>query len=250
MNKDELKKFKGLSKNYSLGRKQLPEVVTKFIHNLLSLEETILDLGCGNGISTRQINTKFIKKIIGVDINPQMINLAQNSNKLDKINYLVGSAENLPINSNSIDKVFCVRSFHWFSNLRAIQEIFRVTKEGGSFIIIDKDEISSHKKGFKEFIYPFLTEKVPDAKKNYESSSDFINDYFDFDFSKKINIKEKYNYEESINYFKSLSWWTFVRDKQSTNMVNLLSEFISNRLDKEGFLTREVMVTIRSFKRK
>ena len=57
-----------------------------FIKNITE-NETVLDVGCGNGFNTFNI-AKKAKKIVGIDINANNIEFARKNYKLENINYI------------------------------------------------------------------------------------------------------------------------------------------------------------------
>lgn len=105
--------------------------------------ETILDLGSGAGFDCflAAIETGETGKVIGVDITPEMVFLAQKN--ADKGNYknvefIIGAIEKLPVESDSIDLIIsnCVINL---SNQKekVFEEAFRVVKQNGRIIISD-----------------------------------------------------------------------------------------------------------------
>ncbi|MEM7087146.1 MAG: class I SAM-dependent methyltransferase [Bacteroidota bacterium] len=99
----------------------------------------VLDLACGTGVVTKELakNVTPKGKVIALDINEQMIELAKLkcSEWADHVEYIVGSAEVLEISDNSIDKVICQQGFQFFPNKKVVaQEIFRVLQPKGKAI--------------------------------------------------------------------------------------------------------------------
>ena len=90
---------------------------------------TVLDLGSGTGAAFEHL---INYRTTAIDPDKRMLELNKFENKLQ------GSAENLPFRDNSFDNVFC--SFVW-RNLsdtnKAIDEIYRVLRPGGKFVLLD-----------------------------------------------------------------------------------------------------------------
>lgn len=98
-------------------------------------KEVILDLGCGRGEFLESIPK--VKKCVlrGIDISPKMIDLCKKRN-ISNSSFIVGDAETLPYKDNSFDKIFCLNSFHHYSNPnKVIEELFRVLKTDGEVIV-------------------------------------------------------------------------------------------------------------------
>jgi ubiquinone/menaquinone biosynthesis C-methylase UbiE len=103
----------------------------------------ILDLGCGRGMETLEI-AKWVGaegEAVGLDITPKMIETAQKNKEVNGIlnaSFVLGDIENLPFENNSFNAVTsnCVIN-HARDKYRVYKEIYRVLKNGGSFIISD-----------------------------------------------------------------------------------------------------------------
>jgi trans-aconitate methyltransferase len=91
--------------------------------------ETILDLGCGNGVLSLEIQRRGAK-VIGVDQAPAMVEAAR---KLGIDARLVdGQALDLP---ERFDAVFSNAALHWMPNAAAVvQGVHRHLKAGGRFV--------------------------------------------------------------------------------------------------------------------
>ena len=92
----------------------------------------MLEIGCGSGYGTKLINKYFKpKKIYGIDLDEEMINLA-NKNKLPNALFKVGGATKLDFKDNSLDGIFIFLVLHHIPNWKeALDEFYRVLKKGG-----------------------------------------------------------------------------------------------------------------------
>ncbi len=102
----------------------------------------IVDLGTGPGLLSIQLHKLWPQaKIIGVDLSGEMLEIAKkNADKAGMSNYetRLGRAEEIPIESNSVDLVVTQSSLHEWENPRqGFSEISRVLKPGGSLILKD-----------------------------------------------------------------------------------------------------------------
>jgi SAM-dependent methyltransferase len=52
------------------------------------------------------------------------------------VRHVVAAAEHIPLRSRSVDVVVCAQAFHWFDHDRALLEIARVLKPGGSLALV------------------------------------------------------------------------------------------------------------------
>jgi ubiquinone/menaquinone biosynthesis C-methylase UbiE len=110
-------------------------------HMDLSEDTNILDLGCGTGWAIRQIASRLNQNgnFWGADISSGMIEKAKiNSSGINNISFTKSNAEELPFSDNYFDKIICTNSFHHYPDpVKAVLEVFRVLKSGGTIYILD-----------------------------------------------------------------------------------------------------------------
>lgn len=104
--------------------------IANFI-NSIEHNSTILDIGCGNGRNMQNPNYNFI----GLDICHEFINIC----KKRGMNCIYGDMCNIPIETNSIDAIISIASFHHLSNkerrITALNEMKRVLKPNGKILL-------------------------------------------------------------------------------------------------------------------
>jgi SAM-dependent methyltransferase len=104
---------------------------------LMHLEPTdaVLDVGCGGGWLVREIAGRVPQgRAVGIDVADEMIARARRaSQNFPNAEFMVGTVDAIPRESNSFDKVISVESsYYWPEPARGIREIFRVLRRGGS----------------------------------------------------------------------------------------------------------------------
>lgn len=102
----------------------------------------IVDLGTGPGLLSIELGKLWPQaKIIGVDLSTEMLKIARkNAHEAGVSNYetRLGRAEEIPMESHSVDLVVTQSSFHeWEDVKKGLSEILRVLKPGGSFMLKD-----------------------------------------------------------------------------------------------------------------
>ena len=114
-------------------RKQREKVVPK-------ADGTVLEIGFGSGHNLPYYNKKNIDKIIGLEPSVHMQKLSKKKLKGFDVNFelITERAEEIPLESNSIDSVVCTYTLCSISNPEmALSEIRRVLKKDGKFIFTE-----------------------------------------------------------------------------------------------------------------
>lgn len=111
--------------------------------------ETILDLGCGRGLLLIEAAKRLPEgKAIGADLwlgnleyknSPQMVlDNAKIECVSDRVEVVTADAENMPFAENSFDMVMTSLMMHHVHDTnKALAEMFRVLKPGGTLVIAD-----------------------------------------------------------------------------------------------------------------
>lgn len=98
-------------------------------------EDIVLEIGSGPGNFTRHLTARTV---IALEPSGELSSYATKLLGGDRVGFLRGVGENIPLADESVDKVFCVFSFRdFFDRRRSISEMFRVLKEGGEAVIVD-----------------------------------------------------------------------------------------------------------------
>ncbi len=98
-------------------------------------EDVVLEIGSGPGNFLKHLKAGTV-----IALEPSS-ELSAHATKLlgsDRVGFLRGVGEKIPLADHTVDKVFCVFSFRDFFDRKAsIGEMSRVLKEGGEAIIVD-----------------------------------------------------------------------------------------------------------------
>ena len=109
----------------------------------------VLDLGSGTGAAFQQLQNL---EVTAIDPDEKMLQLNKFKNKI------IGGAEDLPFPDDSFDSVYC--AFVW-RNLNdsklGLQEVYRVLKPGGKFILLD---MTRPKNKFLRILHKIGTYKI------------------------------------------------------------------------------------------
>lgn len=116
------------------------ELLRKFLQPAAG--EKILDAGCGTGVFTRDIITSG-SSVIGIDISMPM--LVRAGKKIGSLSFQPAAADilDLPFKENSFDKTVSVTALEFISDgKKAVGEMFRVTRTGGTIVVATLNSLS------------------------------------------------------------------------------------------------------------
>ena len=99
----------------------------------------IADLGCGTGEVLAGLLDKGKKKLIGVDVSPEMLEQARlRLPESPNLELRIGELEHLPMREQEADAaLMSMVLYHVSEPVKAIQEVQRVLKPGGVFLLVD-----------------------------------------------------------------------------------------------------------------
>jgi len=102
--------------------------------------DTVMDFGCGPGYYTTEL-AKRAKKVIAVDLSPQMLQKAQN--KVAKagaknIQFLQSNGTSIQVEDDSVDIIFLVTVFHEIGETQTVlKEFHRILKPDGKLVVVE-----------------------------------------------------------------------------------------------------------------
>jgi ubiquinone/menaquinone biosynthesis C-methylase UbiE len=111
----------------------------------LSDGDQLLDIACGTGIVARIAQASKINelRITGIDINEAMLEVAKEIEP--EIDWIKGSAQNLPFDDQSFEKISCQFGFMFFEDqVKSLNEMKRIRKSEGKTIIGIWDTIEAN----------------------------------------------------------------------------------------------------------
>ncbi|MBI2589457.1 methyltransferase domain-containing protein [Candidatus Berkelbacteria bacterium] len=110
--------------------------------------QTVLDAGCAKGKFVARLEAEGAKAI-GIDLSPALLAAARARGL--RARFLEGSVTALPFEDESFDAVICIEVLEHVPELeRALKELGRVLRPGGSLVVIDKNRAGLH----PEWPYP------------------------------------------------------------------------------------------------
>jgi ubiquinone/menaquinone biosynthesis C-methylase UbiE len=111
-------------------------------HVSIQKHHTILDIGCGGGRTVGKLAAIATEgKVYGVDYSEESVAATKRTNAqwidLGRVEVRHGSVSQLPFPDDMFDLVTAVETHFWWPDLSGdMREVFRVTKPGGTVILI------------------------------------------------------------------------------------------------------------------
>lgn len=113
-------------------------------------EGDILDIGCGTGWLLRALaQTQPTRRFVGIDISPQMIDVARSTlpSSAENVELIVADWESMDLGCLSAYRfagVVCASTFHYFARPRkSLRRIHGSLAKGGCLYLIDRDKTDS-----------------------------------------------------------------------------------------------------------
>jgi len=244
MKQQKLGSFGEFVKQYEKARRPYPKEAFEFLKSkLINKNPKILDLGCGTGISTRQLVK--VGEVIGCDPDVRMLRAAKLNKWPGNIKYVVGRADKLPFKDESFDIVSAFSSFHWFDNKKSIKEIKRVLKPDGFFIAVNNTGIKSFGQDYRSVIIKSIGQEVAQFKSAFYNprralqNSDFRN----------IKVKtwkneELYSLKNILEFIQSVSIWSTVPKHLRLKALEGLKEYFKEVLASKGEIKRKMILKV------
>lgn len=127
-------KYDNIGEGYNSTRRVDPYLLSRLLYFLKPHSDNLyIDLGCGTGNYTSALASEGLR-FIGIDPSERMLNEAKK--KSQKVVWLNGSAETIPLEDKSVNGIIATLTIHHWKDLKkAFLEIHRVLKEQGQFVI-------------------------------------------------------------------------------------------------------------------
>ncbi len=126
----------------------------------------LVDVGCGTGDIAKLFINNFSKKnsVTCVDPNKNMIKKGkQKLKKFENIEWIIASAEKLPLKNNSYDFYTISFGLRNTKNLtKALKEAYRILKPGGRFFCLEFSKIQNQN---LDFLYKKYSNLIPSLGK-------------------------------------------------------------------------------------
>jgi tRNA (uracil-5-)-methyltransferase TRM9 len=191
--------YNSIALEFSRTRHYMWKGVKEFLDTLNS-NTSLADIGCGNGK-----NMMYRKDLCttGIDLCDGFLNICS----LKGLNVIKGCITDIPMDSNSMDNVISVAVIHHLDTLslrlKAISELLRIVKPGGSVLIsvwsFEQDKMSKRQFLTQDEMVPFKLQNGSEFHRYYH-----LYKKLELETELKMSI-ENFNitasFEEKNNYF-------------------------------------------------
>lgn len=225
--------FEHLSDAYAKGRRGYPKELYQELFQYV--QEGVLDIGCGTGISTRELVQNGFKDVVGVDRSASMLAEAR---KQSSIEYVQAEMPHLPFASQTFNLATCFSAFHWFT--KDTPEIKRILRPHGYLAVINKDDKNPFKDLLRKKIGEYLGVHLPHPKENYHPLQAIESNGLKVVKQTSFTAQDAYSPDEALSYYQSVSFWNLIPDdKKQACIENVLKPLI-----KEHSLVRHYEVSL------
>ena len=138
-----VQRFQGFGQLYDQNRPAAPtEVVSILTSYLGERPRSVLDVGCGTGLSS-WIWADKADHVLGVEPSDDMRAVALSkwaaAGSPEHLRFVPGFSHALDMKDDSMDIITCSQSFHWMEPKSTLKEFARVLRPGGVFAAYDCD---------------------------------------------------------------------------------------------------------------
>ncbi|WP_431015114.1 class I SAM-dependent methyltransferase [Bradyrhizobium pachyrhizi] len=207
--------------------------------------ESVLDVACGTGIVARLTQQLGLAgRVVGLDLNTAMLAIARS--KSPKIEWVEGSALDLPFEADCFDVVLCQLGLQFFPDrLLALKEMVRVLKSAGraGFSVYSAIEKTPAAHAFVQALDKCLGKEASRTKRSEHLSCDAreIADWAKqagFDFVDVAAVTQQIKFPSMLDYVRFQLTATpmagLLKDKEALERERLIisiSEDAASRLD-------------------
>ena len=131
-------RFTGFADTYDAARPTVPSYVAEQLTAYRGrTPDTVVDLGCGTGLSTVSWRG-HCRRVIGVEPSDEMRAVAE-PKAGEGVSFRPGFGNDTGLPDGCADVVMCSQSFHWMEPVSTLREAARLLTPGGVFATVDCD---------------------------------------------------------------------------------------------------------------
>lgn len=222
MNTPEPNWFTTGGDDYARFRPQYPFGLIQELAALPARHRLAVDVGCGNGQLTNLLAEHF-DVVIGVDPSAEQLAHALAGNR---VQYVSGQAEQLPVEDRSADLVAAAQAAHWFDLPRFYEQVRRVAAPGAVIVLLAYGEPILHPDQLNRRLVRFARKQIggywpPEISHVYRAYRSLDFPFAPIDIS-PVDIELQLDLHQLLGY---LGTWSAVRAAAAAGQEHLLTDF-------------------------
>ncbi|MDP9894857.1 ubiquinone/menaquinone biosynthesis C-methylase UbiE [Variovorax boronicumulans] len=228
---------------YNAIRQPYADEVIDRVTDILGLTQShsILDIGCGTGIATRQLAARGFR-LVGTDMDADMIEKARSVGEAGT--YQVADASHFDFTDGEFDGATAFGAFHWFSDEASVRSIQRVLRKGAAFVVVNKNDAGDFRDSIVEIVGRHVVLDSARPKLNYQPAK--ILNAFGFDSVEETDISmiEHLSPVQTVAHVRSMRLWEEVPPSRHGMIEAELRSYVTDRLDTLGTFQRPLTIKI------
>ena len=209
---------------------------------------TVLDIACGEGYGSMLL-AKEASNVIGADISEEAVNHAKNKYRRDNLNFIQCSADDISLESNTVDLVVSFETIEHVSNqIAMLAEIKRVLKDEGVLIISSPDKLCNT--DLEDYVNPYHIHELYEKEFKDLLKENFKNVKFLKQRVDLVSIIQDDNIKSDLNFYSG-DYKIINRNNELTPTIWIaiasdgeLSDFDIAPLFRSDLVTTEMINTI------
>jgi SAM-dependent methyltransferase len=171
MTRGRTEAFGGIAADYDRFRPRYPQVLLAAVLAAAPAgpERLFVDIGCGSGISTRQLRRTVGSgpRVLGLEPGWDMRHQAVRATPVElRIAYAAAIAEAMPLGPRSVDLLLAAQAVQWFDRPRFYAEAAAVLRVGGILALLENNR-SWRESEFLDAYETFLESASPGYSRRY-----------------------------------------------------------------------------------
>lgn len=144
-------------------------------------DKEICEVGCGDGKMSIQLSLLGARKVVALDLSPELVEIARKNLENhgipeDRVSFRVEDAEELDLDQK-FDVVFIFSVLHHMNIAKTMPNVARILKDNGKAVILEPVNFSKGLKTLRRFV-PVPLEVTPDERQFDEDDLEVIRGVF------------------------------------------------------------------------
>jgi len=231
--------------NYAQFRPVYPSGLYEKVYEFMGdipLEQAV-DVGCGTGQVAKILAERF-SRVIGTDPSASQL---EHASQHERIRYIQGTAENLPVENDSTTLITVAQAMHWINQEVFWKEADRVLVPHGTIAIWGYGcptvpEFPEATQTLTNY-HSFLWERGfwDEGRKLLDAHYSHLNlPYDQKEIHKNLELRKEMCVDEFISYLRTASAWTTMRKREPESedpLIRLREDLVNIcKLDSQGVL--------------